>query len=260
MADKEFTKNAVQDIRNQIDKEMEKPVDERDYQKIAELSQTCCELMGLLEEAKMTSETEIGKILNRSKTIRRKPSKRFYRTISVIGIAAVLLMANAVTVFATNQNIVSFVIERAEKDFSVTPIPEKVIELPTTPDDPYGIKGECAKYGLDVEVPTYLPEGFVLWNIEENENLARKDIAFWFQKGKVHFKFDYAELYDWNAKSGIPSDYFNLEEIEVNGKSAITSKEDGQYSLIYYDGNIQYLFTSDCLEYSECEKIVNSIK
>ncbi len=260
MDDKEFTKNAVQDIRNQIDKEMEKPADERDYQKIAELSQTCCELMGLLEEAKMTSETEIGKILNHSKTIRRKPSKRFYKTISAIGIVAVLLMANAVTVFATNQNIVSFVIERAEKDFSVTPIPEKVIELPTTPDDPYGIKGECAKYGLNVEVPTYLPEGFVLVDIEENENHARKDATFWFQNKNIHLKFIYAEIYDWNANLGIPSDKFNLEEIEVNGKSAVTSKEDGQYNLIYYDNNIEYFMTSDYLDYAECDKIVNSIK
>jgi hypothetical protein len=144
----------------------------------------------------------------------------------------------------------------------VTPIEEEsVIELPTTPDDPYGIKGECARYGLEVEAPTYLPEGFFLRDVEKYKNSTTiKKIVFRFRSGKAHLQFSYTYLYDENAKSSIPCDHFNLKEVEMNEKSAITSKEDGQYNLICYDGNLEYLIFSDNLNYDECEKIVNSIK
>ncbi len=39
---------------------------------------------------------------------------------------------------------------------------EEVIELPTYPGDPYGIKAVCAEYGLYPMTPTYIPDGFNL--------------------------------------------------------------------------------------------------
>lgn len=258
--DKDFRKDAVEDIRRMMDEEMAKSPHKRDYQKIAQLSHDYCELMGMTDEVEQTSATGIQEVLRNSRKLKIQPSKRTTRIFSILLVAAVLAVANTITVFAVNENIVSFIVNRAENGFSVTPVPETVIELPTSEDDPYGIRAECAKYGLDVEVPTYLPEGFVLWDVDEHESIAEKIVTFWFKRDKIHLKFSYAELYNENAKMGIPSDEFNLEEIRVNGKSAITSKEDGQYNLIYYDGNMEYFMTSDYLSYEECDKIVASIK
>lgn len=58
---------------------------------------------------------------------------------------------------------------------------------------------------------------------------------------------------------GIPSDKYNIYEIEVNGNKAIVSKEDSQMILIFLSGdNVFNMFTQD-VDYSECEKIINSI-
>ena len=61
-------------------------------------------------------------------------------------------------------------------------------------------------------------------------------------------------------KVGFPSDKFNIEEIIVNGKPALTSKEDNQLTLVYSTGNLlMTIFTVD-VPYSECDKIIESIK
>ena len=153
--DKDFRKDAVEDIRRMMDEEMAKSPHKRDYPKIAQLSHDYCELMGMTDEVEKTSATGIQEVLRNSRKLKIQPSKRTTRIFSILLVAAVLAVANTITVFAVNENIVSFIVNRAENGFSVTPVPETVIELPTSEDDPYGIRTECAKYGLDVEVPTY---------------------------------------------------------------------------------------------------------
>ena len=249
-------------VRQLLDEELNKPERSRDYDRINDLTSTYVSLMGAEDEVAQRTASGIKKLQMRFHD--EKPRVRYSRKIRVMmtaGIAAVLLLvANAVTISAANQNIVSYIIEKTKHGFSARPITQEVVELPTTADDPYGIKAECAKYGLDVEAPGYLPEGFVLWKCYATEaDNVNKSVDFKFHRGDEYISFYYTYLYDWNSITQIPSDHFNLEEIEVNGKPAVTSKEDGQYTLIYYDGNLEYVFASNSLSYMECDKIVSSI-
>ncbi|MCR5717971.1 MAG: DUF4367 domain-containing protein [Oscillospiraceae bacterium] len=259
--DGSFEKEAFQQIDQMLDMEIEKKPSARDYDKISELTRAHAELSG--EEAFIQEAAERG-IRRLSEQIKKHPKlyrRKRIRIAVTVGIAAALLLtANTVTILAENQNIVSFIIEKTENSFSVQPIPKTVVELPTTPDDPYGIKAECAKYELEVEAPTYLPEGFVLWDVDVIEKDITKMISFKFHRDTEFLVLQYTELYDTNAKGNIPSDFFNIEEVTVNGKPAVTSKEDGQYTLLYYVGNMEYLLYSDSLSYAECDKIVASIK
>jgi len=251
--------DAIDELNQMIDEEISRPMKKADISRIEQSIRAYMALMGNERELEELKKTGIEKLRAGQRVIHVKRRKR---SLVVVAIAAILAIANAITVHASDENIVSFIIHYTENSFSVAPVQEtRVITLPTTPDDPYGIKGYCAKYGLTVEAPTYIPEGFHLWGVEfDIGSSVRKDVSFWFTNGKVHLVFGYAEIYDWNARGGIPSDEFNLEEIEVNGKPAITSKEDGQYNLIYYDGNMEYFITSDSLSYAECNKIVDSIQ
>jgi len=62
------------------------------------------------------------------------------------------------------------------------------------------------------------------------------------------------------GKMGIPSDNFNISETKVNGHIAIISKEDNQFTITYQADNIvTCIFTQD-VDYSECDKIIASIK
>lgn len=258
--DKAFQRDALLDLNRMLDEELAKPPKKRDYQKIEEISRSCAAIMGDEEQEEQLIGQGYEKLIS---SVQKRPIRvaRRFKLLMSAGIAAVVLLAaNAISVAAFHQDVFSVIIHYTENSFSVETTDKTKVELPTTPDDPYGIKAEAARYGLVVEAPTYLPEGFVLWQVEEHESSAAKQIRFLFQKDEVHLAFSYAELYDMNAKAGIPSDHFNLEEIEVNGKPAITSKEDKQYSLIYYDGTMEYLMFSDCLAYEECDKIVSSIQ
>ena len=258
----EFEQDALNELNQIIDEEISKTPSKMNISRIEEVTESYIALMGNERELEELKKSGIKK-LNESQTS-RKPIRmtRKRKSLIVVAVAVALIaVANTITVRATNQDIVSFIINYAQNGFSVTPIEEEsVIELPTTPEDPYGIKGESARYGLEVEAPTYLPEGFILVDVTNHENTALKRVTFRFGSGKAHLQFSYTYLYDENAKSSVPSDHFNLEEIKMNGKNAVTSKEDGQYNLICYDGNLEYLIFSDNLSYDECEKIVNSIR
>lgn len=258
----EFEQDALNELNQIIDEEISKTPSKINISRIEEVTESYIALMRNERELEELKKVGIQK-LNKSKTSRKpiRMTRKRKSLIVAIAVAALIAVANTITVRATNQDIVSFIINYAQNGFSVTPIEEEsVIELPTTPEDPYGIKGECARYGLEVEAPTYLPEGFYLWDVEEHENSIKKDIVFLFQNGKVHLQFRYTKLYKLDAKGLIPSDKFNLKEIEVNGKLAITSKEDGQYNLIYYDKDLEYFWCSDCLNYAECDKVTQSIQ
>ncbi len=46
----------------------------------------------------------------------------------------------------------------------------------------------------------------------------------------------------------------------MNGSSAIVSKEDNQYTIMYLKGKTEFFMFSVDVPYDECEKIVASIK
>ena len=139
---------------------------------------------------------------------------------------------------------------------------KRVDDLPATPDDPYGIRAECAKHGLDVLAPTFLPEGFELYDYDYSESsvIDSKNMSFWFYRNESQVV---QLIYSWIPESlpggGIPSDQFNLHEIEVNGNPAIISEEDNQYTIIFYDGNLETIITTDS-SYENGDKIVASLK
>ena len=262
--DRELTKNAYQHIKAQLDEEMSKPVKKRDYEKIASLSADLC---ALIDGEPETNEVDngINKLYNRISEYeknRRKPSVRLVRKmIPVVCVAAVMLVANCFTVSAFGKNVFSVVIEFAQGGFSIDFNKRNdVIELPTSEDDPYGIIAECAKYEIYPETPHYLPDGFEIRNVNYNENDSFSSVSFDFYNGEKSISIAYDMFTGEIGKMGIPSDNFNISETKVNGHIAIISKEDNQFTITYKADNIvTCIFTQD-VDYSECDKIIASIK
>ncbi len=92
-----------------------------------------------------------------------------------------------------------------------------------------------------------------------NENFANS-VCFIFRNGKQSFNIEYTRFLNKVGQIVIPSDQRNISEITINDSPAIVSKEDGQYTLTYQKGKTNLLFFSDGLPYSECEKIIASIR
>lgn len=256
MSDHDLEKKAADMIKEQIDAELAKK--SPDYDRIAELTAQYAELVGADEEITARSEEHCREIIATSEKYR--PRKRVFKHFAVIAasVAVIMLSANCVTVAAFNMNIFKAIVHYASGGFSVDFTTAPVDENP----DPYGIRAECTKYGISPEVPTYLPEGFEIYEINHERLENKETIDFLYHKGDTSIGIYYNVFDDPDDMSSVkyPSDYFNISEIEINGSTAIVSKEDDQLTLVYGKDNIlMTIFTVD-VPYAECDKIIESIR
>ena len=257
----DLERDALNEINQMLEEELSKKPSERNYDKIEELTKAYSELSDEEDFIHEAAERGIRQLTEQNEKRPRIYMTRNLRLWFTVGVAAVVMLTtNIVSVAAFHRNLFSVIVNYTKNGFSIGYPETEKIELPTSQDDPYGIIAECEKYGMYPETPHYLPEGFALENIEISDRDIAKRLTFHYRKNSETIAISYKEIYDSNFKSGIPSDHFNLEEIQVNGKSAIVSKEDGQFTLIYYDGNMEYIIATNHLDYNECNKIVASIK
>ena len=255
LADKDFEKHAAEKISERVDRELSKK--NPDYDLIAELSNGYAELVGADERVKARSEQHINEIISKAKHQKPRKNARIKTIIAVAACAAFFFTANYISVAAFDMNIFKAVVKYTDNGFSVNFSREE----PQENSDPYGIKAECEKYGIYPEVPTYLPKGFEKPEIEHKNFDNFQVVNFRFQNDNMSIGI-YYNLFDNledMSKVGFPSDYFNIEHIEINGRPAITSKEDNQCTLVYAKNNLlMSIFTVD-VPYSECDKIIESI-
>lgn len=266
----------TEEITALLNEELSKPVHERDYERINELTEAYTALISAEDEIAARSASGIEAL--EIKVRKNKPHIYVTKRIKVMltaGIAAaVMLVSNTISVAAFQKDIFTLIVEYADHSFSIKRpenVPytgryasevKRVDDLPATPDDPYGIRAECAKHGLDVLAPTFLPEGFELYDYDYSESRVTnyQSMSFWFYRNESQVaKITYRSLPEYANGSGIPSDQFNLREIEVNGNPAIISEEDNQYTIIFYDGNLETIITTDS-GYENGDKIVASLK
>ena len=250
-----FEEKAAQKVSDQIDKELAKK--NPDYNKIAELSDQYCELMDIDDEIHSHADEHYRRIMETAK--KKKPLNHLIRTFSYVAASLIVFIfsVNCVTVTAFNMNIFKAIVHYAKGGFTVD-----FNATASEDDDPYRIKAECAKQGIYPEAPTYLPEGFELESTSINDFGVCDDISFKYCKDNMYIILDF-QLYhriDDMKYTHYPSDHYNIEEISVNGRSAITSKEDDQYTLAYAKDNILFTIFTQNVPYDECDKITGSIK
>lgn len=258
-----FEQDAMKEIDKLLSEELAKPEHKRDYDKIEELTDIHSYLAGTDEQIDEATEQGIAALKEKMHSKHRPHITRKIKILATVACAAlVLLAANAFTVSAWDMDVFTAIIHFTKDGFSVEFPKQEAVVLPTSEDDPYGIKTECAKYGLEVEAPAYLPEGFVLGDIDSYESSNYiKYVSFHFYRNKEEaIVIDYSLHNDEKKHGSIPSDNFNLFEITVNGKSAIVSKEDNQYTIIWSDGNLESKIYTYNLDYEESDNIVASLK
>ena len=186
-ADKEFSMEAYNYIKTELDKENAKPLRRRDFDRIEQLTSQLNELSG--GENNKSTEELYERIKNYERSA-AKPVNILKRFAPVLCCLALVLTVNCVTVLAYNMNIFSAVIEFTKGGFSVNfgkdePVP---VELPTSEDDPYGFIAKLAEYDIEFETPHYIPEGFVLTEVSTyvNEKVGNT-VRFIFENKKENF-------------------------------------------------------------------------
>lgn len=261
-ADREFTMEAYNYIRSELDKETTKPLRKRDFDRIEQLTAQLNELTGDNSDSEQPDTSELYKRIRNYEKTSKKPFSVMKRFAPVLCCMVLVLAANCITVLAYDMNIISAVIKFTQGGFSVDfgNQPEKIV-LPTSEDDPYGLIAKLAEYDIEFETPHYIPEGFVLTEVDTNvnENYANT-VRFIFRKNKQTISIDYERYWNDVGQIGIPSDHYNISETEINGSPAIVSKEDNQYTITYQKDKTVFFMFADGVPYDECEKIVESIK
>ncbi len=256
-----FQNKSAEELRAMLDKELSKPDNETDYALVDELTTAIIEAEGN-QRLTVNIDEEFSKLQEKTAV----HGRTFHFPKWAVGVSAACVMlvcANFVSVAALNKNIISAVIEFTKGGFSVdfNKPDNNTADMPISEQDPFGIVAECAKYNIYSETPYYLPEGFELDGIETNINKDYANtVSFRFINGDKSICMDFTRFWNDVGQIGIPSDNFNISEIEVNGYPAIISKEDNQYTITYQkDKTVFFMFTQD-VPYEECEKIVESIK
>jgi len=254
--DKKFEEKAVEANL----KELKKQVRKGDVEKIEEIVDFLLDIKGLDK----SDEPDMEKVINNISTTEKKHSPYINSSIKKRVAAAVvpvmvLLATNGIVQAATNENLFTLAVNIKEGSFSLGV--DDTIELSVSENDPYGIKEICRTYGYTPDIPFYLPEGFMLKHMgDSTDDPDCIYNSFTFKKGKASIHFSYMYYYDKIKPMDVPCNEFNLSEIEVNGAKAVLSQEDGQYVVNYIKDKILYTIFIQRVDYSECEKIIKSIK
>jgi len=257
-----FKEQSAEELTKELDAELAKP--NPDYDLVDELTAAILEARGTTVNVKEEEvKTEIANIKRKANV--KKRTFRYPKWVIGLGAACVMIViANTVSVAALGMNIFSAAIEFTKGgffvDFDKQEQERNAIELPTSESDPYGFIAKLAEYDISFETPHYIPDGFVLTDVETdvNENYAN-DVRFIYRNGKQNFCIEYTKYWNEIPQIGIPSDHYNISEIEINGSLAIVSKEDNQYTITYQKNKTVFFMFADGVPYDECEKIVELI-
>ena len=267
---KKFIKNnfenlTVNELENLLNKELKKPAGFIDSEFVENITDALC-IKENLKIAPASDETvsEVVQSIISSERVADKKRKHIVCKVSACA-AALLIGLNVCTVSAYNESVFSLLVEFTKKSVMIQfNEPKEEIIIPVSADDPYGIIAKCKEADIEnVETPHYIPEGFILTVCEidnEDEN-GMRFAGFTYENGKQLISINYDKLPDLiPERIGIPSDEHNITEIQVNGHTAIMSREDDQMNTIFaYDDKVIDIMTIN-VDYSECDKILESCK
>lgn len=258
--DMNMKENMISDLQRELKEEMNKPSDKWDCEKINEITQTIHNLSCDNENEEINSGKE--NLLKKIK-VTKKPRRKIYRTISAVAACLIVGVAlNTISISVCGMNMFSAVYEITQGGIKIDlNKKEDVIELPTAPDDPYGMKTKCAEYDIYPLTPSYIPEEFELINFEKDINGAFDTVIFRYKKDDTKLNFEICKYNDAEniPPIGIPTDTYNIEEQEINGNTMYILKEDNQFTATFQENDIVYVIFADGLNYDECQKVVESL-
>jgi hypothetical protein len=260
------TKNAdaeyLRELQQQLDEEMEKPVEEQDLDRIDELTKAISVLNGTDEFLAQRAEHGIRQL--RQTVLRTRRKKRIRRSAyAAVCACAVLAVSNVCSYIAYGTDAFSAVYQiiKGGITFDLT----QQSDTPSETGNPYlqEMQQICAEHDMDILLPSYIPAGFEPASetyIGYHKLNGSQNIKFDFRKKKIKLQFiaeEYFSIGNYTPMC-IPSDEYNVSVQTINGNSIYITKEDKQFNAIFLIGNIQYAIFTDGLDYDECQRVLES--
>lgn len=271
--DNETENLILSQLRIQLDEEMKKPFKKRDYNKIEALS---CEIAELsIGRKNLEAKASAGASLlkqkleeNPDEKIRRK---RIHPALAAVGcFAAVIIVLNTISLTAFGMNIFSAAVKftKGAISFSLSDDslqdnkPGTSTDMPQEQLDAYGIKAKCIEHNVSAEVPHYLPEGFELDDFIYDKLSVSDDLYFYFTNGEAAVNITFQSYHDPEdiPDQIIPSETYDVSDIEINGHSGYIIKENNQFTALYQSESTVCIYYASGVDYDEFIQIINSIE
>lgn len=250
----------INDLKVELDEEMKKSPKKRDYNKIDEITAAIHEIDCENDDYESHYEDARNELFARLEKEKNRKSRRRLKGISIVATCCVLLIGiNAVTFSTMGMNMFKAIYHISKGGITVDIERSNEIILPTTKDDPYGIKAKCAEYDINLQAPTFIPEGFYLYDINYEENDTFKRVDFFYKNVTAKINFTFTNFKGDVPPIGLPTDTYELNKETINDQIIYTLKEDNQFYGIFIKENIQYLIFTEYIDYDSCYKIVNSL-
>lgn len=252
----------LQDAKVQLDAELRKPSDQRDYDVIDELTKRIALLNGTSESIKKRSQTGIRLMQAEMRKQSRAASVKRAYIVLPGALAIVILLSNALTISAFGTNVFSAVYRiitgGVTVDFS------KETEAVQDEGNAYydEMKQLCEEHEMPARIPAYIPAGFMPTDIygEFIDSPVKNTAYYYFKRKKEKLQFQFTEPKDDSAyQIGIPSEHHNITEQEIKGVTVHVVKEDAQYTAVFMIDDIQYFMFAEGLDYDECQKVLESM-
>ncbi len=247
----------LNELQQLLQAEFRKPTDDQDTEIIREITQAICELTG--EEASIGAY-KAECIAEMNAKYKRRKIRMLKPLVACCAGVVLLLGINSGVQMTFGMNLISAVQHFVKGGVSVQLDSQTVIELPTSADDVYGMKAKCEEYGFTPLTPAYLPDGFTLQHLSENENSKSSKVLFYYKNNDIILNFHFSH---YNAAAdiplvGIPTDTYAVEKEEINGITMLTLKEDDQFTAVFLYENTVYRVYAQDLNYDECYKVAAS--
>lgn len=254
------------ELKAQLSAETEKPASQQDLDRINELTEAICLLVGAEEMIVQKSEIASEQIVQTA-AAKKSRTRKLRLSVGIPLCAALIsgtLAANHYTMKATGKNLISASLIAMQDGYRVLFLINRFdpIILPTTEDDPYGIRTKCEEYDFSPLTPTFIPQGFELKKITiSDEGEYGRFLIFRYCRGDVllNFMYDYYPNLDYMQEYGIPSDTMNVTEEQINGYTVFMLKEDDQFTALFYLDHVVYQIFARDLDYAACEEVLNSM-
>lgn len=259
LSDMNTKENMIADLQRELKEEMNKPPSQWECEKISEITET---IHNLSCDSKIeANETRKEDLLKKVKSS-KNPKRKIYRSIGAV--AACLLIGvgiNAASLSVFGTNLFSAAYKIFNGGITIDMDKKDAVEIPTTNDDPYGMKSKCAEYDMYPLTPTYIPEGFELVNLFEEKNDVFTNVIFQYKDSGIKLNFDFCQYNEGEEipPIGIPTDTYNIVEEEVNDHKMYILKEDNQFTAAFQEDNIVYMIFADGLDYDNCQKVIESL-
>jgi hypothetical protein len=219
----EIEQTGIADIESELDAEMSKSSGERDLRRIRELIDVLEELRGAPNETAARRRI-VSEVTAEIPAIRHRKIKRFTAVAACLAVAFVGadLTSHRVLgqgVLPAGYHAVMGGIITYLDGSDGTPDPHVNIYYDT-------MKEMLDEYGLDVMIPTYIPKGFELEQVVEENTV----VIFCFINDQKRVNIAYHQINDLNrvGSFGLPTDTREVYETDVNGHQFYTIKEDQQ--------------------------------